>query len=507
MWSLIHAAFHERESQAHRLTEAFVWLLVLCSVALIAAEPFVPQHLQGAVEKLDQVLLGLFAIELILRVLTYRPPELETFRHPPLGVLRTHIVSRLRYLSRPLLLVDLITVLAVVPALRGLRVLRLLRLLRTSQLFRYGNPFKGVILAFERDRLLFNFAMLVLAAETILGGLTLFFVERSATQALLAEGADPGGLITTVGDSIWWALVTLTTVGYGDYTPHTELGRVVGGTLMVGGMFTLALFAGIVGHSLLNAVLSIRGEQIRMTGHVNHIIVCGYEEGTSLLLDSLAQEIDQERSPIILIGPGERPPDVPAEMLWVTGDPTKENELDKVRLTHARAVVLVGSRNTHPNQADATTILTAFTLRSYLAQHSATAKRRQPLHLVAEILEPENVAHARAAGVDEVIESLRLGFEVVTHAIAFPGVGDATSQVISAGAQSFYVGAVPEPLRAAHPHFGSLATALRQEHNLLVIGLASPGGEQRLNPPDDALVGEDHIVYLAEVPLSVSARS
>ena len=174
-------------------------------------------------------------------------------------------------------------IVAVVPALRGLRVLRLLRLLRTVRVFRYGNPFTGLIAAFEADRLLFALGFALLGLQTLLGGISLYLVERGA------EGAQ----VTSVGEGLWWALVTLTTVGYGDYAPVSDLGRVVGGTLMVGGMITLALFAGIVGHSLLNAVLSIREEQFRMSGYVDHVIVCGYERGSDLLLrHGMPQDFD-----------------------------------------------------------------------------------------------------------------------------------------------------------------------------------------------------------------------
>lgn len=95
--------------------------------------------------------------------------------------------------------------------------------------------------------MLFTFAFSALGAATLLGGTSIYLIE---------VGRNP--TIQTLGDGIWWALVTLTTVGFGDINPVSGLGRVVGGVLMVAGMFTLALFAGIVGQTILRAVLSIR---------------------------------------------------------------------------------------------------------------------------------------------------------------------------------------------------------------------------------------------------------
>ena len=477
-----------------------VWVLVLLSIGLLVVEPFVVGARTVAIlEVVDEVVLGLLVVEYVLRVASLRPAVLDVFDRPPLQRFKAHVVARLRLMSQPLMVVDLVSVLAVVPALRGLRALRLLRLLRSTRIFRYGNPFTMFLNAFEHDRVLFTFAFSVLGIETLLGGLSLYLIERAETARQIAAGADPSNLITSVGDGIWWALVTITTVGYGDYTPQTMIGRVVGGVLMVAGMFTLALFAGIVGHSLLNAVLSIRSEQIRMSDYVDHIVVCGYEEGSSMLMEVLMDEVDLNKKRLVLIGPGDRPADLPGEALWVQGDPTKESELDKVRMTHASTVIVIGPRSSGPRQADATTILTTFTIRSYLDNRKAITKgRRRSLHVIAEILESENVDHARAAGVDEVIESRRLGFEIIAHSVSFHGVGDATSQMVTSGAQSFYVGELPEEA-AELGTFRELADALRAKHGALVVGLIDPKtGFQRLNPGDHEPVDHNHVIYLAD---------
>ncbi len=487
MGDWLHDAFHRPTTGAYRGVEAAVWLLVLVSVALLAAEGAVERSspLGQSLALLDKVILGTFAVELLLRVLSYRPPELAVFQFGPLGRLRAHLVGRLSLLLQPLLLVDLVTVLAVVPQLRGLRAVRLLRLVKTARVFRYGNPFEGLVTAFRADKVLFAFAFTVLGVETVVGGISLYLVERGA------EGA-----IDSVGEGLWWALVTITTVGYGDITPVTDLGRVVAGALMVGGMFTLALFAGIAGHSLLNAVLSIREESFRMSGYVDHVVVCGYEPGASLLLKELVEEIDADVRQVVLFGPGERPPELPASFVWVEGDPTKRSELDKVRLTHAGDVVVIGRRSPSPQAADAITLLTLFTIRSYLADKDVP--RRKPLHVVAEILDAENVAHARTSGADEVIETRRLGFSMIAHAVAYPGVGNVTSRIVGAGAQNFYVGPVPPEL--AGESFKQVAHSLRETHGVMVVGLCQ-GEQHRVNPPDDfAVPASAEVVYLAEDP-------
>ncbi|QDU66140.1 potassium channel family protein [Engelhardtia mirabilis] len=485
----LQSAFHDPRARSNRIVEATIWSLILASIALIVADaslaPGSPARpLLGLV---DRALLGLFALEYVLRVATYQPPDLLVFRRPRAARLRVHVTARVRFALRPMMLVDLITIAALVPQLRGLRALRLLRLLRTVKVFRYGNPFSGLLHAFERDRFLFALALSFLALQVLFGGGSLFLIERDLNPA-----------IDTFGEGCWFAIVTITTVGFGDLTPLSTLGRVVTSVLMVGGMFTLALFAGIVGHSLLNAVLSVREEQFRMGSYYNHVVVCGYEEGMHLLIDTLVAEYDPDETKIVLIADLERPAEIPAELYWVRGDPTKESELDKVRIDRAAAVVVAGARRSSPQQADAVTLLTVFTIRSYLAKRASDAPRQNELYLVAEILDSENVEHARAAGADEVIETRRLGFSLLAHAIEHHGTADTLSQVVLRGESSLFAGALPEGLDSATYGEMTAALGLRAKGGL-VIGVAhTETGDERVNPPEELRLEPGmHVLYLA----------
>ncbi len=485
----LRAAFHDPKARSNQIVASVVWTLIVASVALFALELLQPRGtaLRAHLRSVDRVLLGLFALEYVLRVATFQPPDLLVFRRQRVGRLRVHLLGRLRYALHPMMLVDLVTVAALVPELRGLRALRLLRLLRTARVFRYGNPFSGLFHAFERDRFLFALALSFLALEVLLGGSSLYLIER-----------DHNPEISSIADGCWCAIVTITTVGFGDLVPVTPLGRVVTSVMMVGGMFTLALFAGIVGHSLLNAVLSVREEQFRMGSYTNHIVVCGYEEGMHLLVDTLLAEHDAETTKIVLIADLERPPEIPEELYWVRGDPTKESELDKVRIDRAAAVVVAGARRVSPQQADAITLLTVFTIRSYLAKRGSHAERQRELYLVAEILDSENVEHARAAGADEVIETRRLGFSLLAHAIEHHGTADTLSQVVLRGESSLYAGALPPDLEARTYGEMTQALDLRRRGGLVIGVTLVESGIERVNPPDEfAIHSGMHVLYLA----------
>lgn len=496
LFELVHGAFHVRASRAYLVTQTVVWILIGLSIALLILDAFVDRGDEGwaTFVAVDRVILVFFAVEWVLRVGSYESPSLRVFREPPLRRLRLQLLARLKFAITPMQLIDLVAVLAVFPGLRGLRALRLLRLLRSATAFRYANPFASFVQAVESNTLLFTFAFSVLGLETLVGGITLFLLEVPRQPGL------------TLADGFWWALVTITTVGYGDITPESALGRIVGGFLMVGGMITLAMFAGIIGNSLVGAVLAVREEQFRMTDYVDHLVVCGYDETTHLLLASLRGELDLDETRAVLFADHERPRDLPPEFLWVQGDPTKQSELDKVRLTHAAAVIVAGDRTAPAQKADATTILIVFTIRAYLAEHAVQIeKRHRPLYVVAEILDSENVAHARTAGANEVVETRRLGSAMLAHSVRYHGSADVMSSVLLAGDHNIYLGQIPAHAAGIGTYRELLTFLALNQQGALVLGLRAPSGREHINPPAafEVLPGS-LLIYLAEQPVLTS---
>lgn len=124
--------------------------------------------------------------------------------------------------------------LVVLPALRPLRLLRLVTLLRIMHRVG-GNALRGRVLTY------------VLGAATLLtysGALAVLDVEANA----------PGSNLTNFGDAVWWAMTTITTVGYGDHYPVTVLGRCVAAGLMVGGVAVLGVVTAAVASWMVQSV-------------------------------------------------------------------------------------------------------------------------------------------------------------------------------------------------------------------------------------------------------------
>jgi len=147
--------------------------------------------------------------------------------------------DRWRYL-RTWGLFDLASSIPTMGPMRFLRVARLIRVLRALRSLRI------LILVGRSNH----------AAALFVGALTLAMVVFVGICVIVlhVESGTPGANIHTAGDVLWWAIVTSSTVGYGDFYPVTDIGRILGGILMVVGIGLFATASGSVGGMLVQAL-------------------------------------------------------------------------------------------------------------------------------------------------------------------------------------------------------------------------------------------------------------
>jgi len=127
-----------------------------------------------------------------------------------------------------------------------LRPLRLLRVLARSSLFQRsaGTAFRARVLVY-------------------LAGTAVLVTYIAALAVLEAERSDPNANITSFGDSLWWAAVTITTVGYGDFTPLTIRGRAIATALMLGGVAVLGVLTATLSSWIVQRVADLEEERHR----------------------------------------------------------------------------------------------------------------------------------------------------------------------------------------------------------------------------------------------------
>ena len=207
---------------------------------------------------------------------------------------------------------------------------------------------------------------------------------------------------------------------------------------------------------------------------------------------------------MVIFAPEQPKADLPENFTWIPGDPSKEGELDKVRLDHARAVIVTGRYDGRTASAvDAVTLLTIFTIRSYMAKRETGGyKRKIPLQVVAEILDPDNENHALKSGADEVVQTARLGLSILAHTVAMPGTGTALGMVASKTSQNLFVGSIPTDLDPFPANFGELVECLKREYDVLALGIQHSDAENvLLNPKHNQRISRNvNVVYLGSDP-------
>lgn len=175
--------------------------------------------------------VGIFTLEYVLRL--WSCTEHPNYKEP--------ISGRLRYALSLSMLIDLISFLPFYVPLLGMdlriiRVVRLFRLFRLMKMWRCSQSLSMIVnvIKSKREELsmtLFSGAILLIVASSLL-----YFIEHDAQP----------DTFSSIPAALWWGVITLTTVGYGDLYPVTVLGKIVGAFIAVLGVGLFALPAGII---------------------------------------------------------------------------------------------------------------------------------------------------------------------------------------------------------------------------------------------------------------------
>ncbi len=227
--------------RASRLVDLALIGLILASVVAVIVEsiPSVEAAHGEALYWFEAVTVAIFTIEYLLRV--WSAVEADELGGRGLAV-------RLRYMCSPSALIDLLAILPFYvlmfwPAGQlDLRFLRCVRLLRVLKLTRYSRAFDMLASTLRDNLRSLAAAFFILIIVMLLAATGMYYFERHAQPVAFRS----------IPDAMWWAVSTLTTVGYGDVTPVTIGGKVFGALITVVGVGMVALPTGILasGYSL-----------------------------------------------------------------------------------------------------------------------------------------------------------------------------------------------------------------------------------------------------------------
>jgi voltage-gated potassium channel len=218
---------------ASRALDFMIATLIAVNVVAVIVEtvPSIGDRYTGFFAALEVFSVAIFSIEYVARIWSCTADRYVAELGPVRG--------RIAMMLRPYQVIDLIAILPfyiTIFAPLDLRALRIFRLLRFLKLARYSTAVTTLANVVVRESRSLFAALLLMAGMVIVASTVIYYVEREA------QPEDFG----SIPAAMWWALTTLTTVGYGDVTPVTVAGKIFGALVMVFGLGMAALPIGLL---------------------------------------------------------------------------------------------------------------------------------------------------------------------------------------------------------------------------------------------------------------------
>jgi len=223
----------EKGSVGSKIFDIFIMVLILFSVASVFIMTFpVSDKMINLMTRIEEWSLVIFTVEYLLRIWT------ADYLFPNEGKIK----SRLKYIVSGMAVIDLISILPfflpmILPVnLVGIRAFRLVRLLRIFKLNRYSDALSSIGEVFRKKSQEIFVSIFFVFILLIISSLLIYYAEHDAQPQQFSNAFS----------GLWWAVATLTTVGYGDIYPVTVLGRILGTVIAIMGIGMVAIPTGIL---------------------------------------------------------------------------------------------------------------------------------------------------------------------------------------------------------------------------------------------------------------------
>lgn len=232
----------DENSFASNVFDSSIIVLIIVNVLLVILDTFtLPPWLQSISSGIEAVSVIIFTIEYLLRLWT------ATFLYPSKRPLK----ARLRYIISFMAIIDLLAILPfyipfIIPVdLRVLRTLRVIRLLRLFKVNRYTDALATIANVFKKKASQLFSSMFIVFLLMVISSVLMFNVENSAQP----------DKFTNAFSGLWWAVATLTTVGYGDIYPITVAGKLLSGIIAMLGIGLVAVPTGIISAGFVESIV------------------------------------------------------------------------------------------------------------------------------------------------------------------------------------------------------------------------------------------------------------
>ena len=302
----------------------------------------------------------------------------------------------------------------------------------------------------------------------LVASITIIVILSCSIAIYLFEHDIKDSSILSLWDGVWWALVTISTVGYGDKIPLSNAGKIVGLVLMISGIGLLSLVTATIASVFVEQKIK-EGKGLETIKEKNHIVICGWNKYTEDVLAWLNTYGTEENPSIVLVN--ELPvDDIDALKLkhekfnlrFIRGNHTYEDALARANIKRAKFVILMAdlSGPHSKDRADERTILSALTIKSLAPK----------TRIVAELLDGNNKPYLKRANVDEIIIMGEHVASLLASAVNHPGLPRVFSHILSIDDNN-KLRRVEIPGQFVGKTFQELSAFFKEKKDSILIGL------------------------------------
>ncbi|MCK5267744.1 MAG: potassium channel protein [Spirochaetes bacterium] len=300
-----------------------------------------------------------------------------------------------------------------------------------------------------------------------------FFIAGLAT---LYFEASSNKQFTNLVDGIWWAVITVSTTGYGDKVPMTIGGRLVTIVTIVVGIGVMSFLSGTLASIFVDRSNKARSGLMEYRNLKNHIIICGWKmQMNEFLTDILNLNPDIDSSDIVIVSNIE-PEKIEllkkdkrlSSLMYVRGEYFSEATLGRINIKEAKKVIILADRleSNSASEVDSRTVMTVLTVRGF-------AKN---VYICAELLDRKFENYIKEAMCDEIIFSRNFNRKIIAKSSSVKGISNILYQIIDQ--KTGQSGIITEEIENEYINepFLKLKTANESLKNRILLGILENTG-------------------------------